>query len=326
MNDPLRGRGSFVTIVAVLVLLLGARSAAAQEPSGRARESFAEGNRLVREERWSEALAAFERARKDRAHASTSFNVGVCLRALGRYSGAARSFHEAIARDGENHELAPGAAEQAKIYETEMRAAVGYIALELEPADATIIVDGRALERDGDRFVLGEPTTTAAPLPSGKGLLELDPGRHIVQLAAVGFSRVALPLEVRTGATLAAPLSLAKLPAEIVFVSTPLAAAVRVEGVDVGATPLRIERPPGTYKVLLAREGYVPYAATIKVAPGDKATVRAELAADKPSIFTRWWFWSGVGVVVAGAAVTTYALTREPAPLTGGGLGWVAGR
>ena len=78
--------------------------------------------------------------------------------------------------------------------------------------------------------------------------------------------QVALPLDVRTAATLEAPLSLAKLPAEIVFVFTPLAAAVRVEGVDVGATPLRIERPPGTYRVLLARQGYVPYAAAIKVA------------------------------------------------------------
>ena len=195
----------------------------------------------------------------------------------------------------------------------------------LSPSDATIIADRRALERDGDKLVLGDPTTTAAHLEAGRGVIELDPGRHLVQLAATGFSRIVTPIDARTGLTLESTLSLAKLPAEITFVSTPLAAAVRVQGIDVGATPLRIERPPGAYKVVLTRDGYVPFASTIKVSPGERATVRAELAAE-PSILTRWWFWTGVGVVVAGAAVSTYALTREPAPLTGGGLGWVAGR
>lgn len=312
----------------VVALLVAAPSAAlAQEPGGRAREAFAEGNRLVREERWAEALAAFERARQDRPHASTSFNSGVCLRALGQYSASARRFQEALARDVEHHELAAGTADQARIFESEMRATVGAVALVIEPADATVIVDGRAWERSGsDRLVLGAATTTAVALPAGRGLLELDPGRHIVQLAAPGFSRVVTPIEIRPGVVTESTLVLARLPAEIAFVSTPLAAAVRLEGVDVGATPLRVERPPGTYRVRLARAGYLPYDATVKLAPGEKATVRAELAADKPSILTRWWFWTGVGVVVAGAAVTTYALTREPAPLTGGGLGWVAGR
>jgi len=320
-----RARASFA-VALLIALLCGVRPSAAQEPSGRARESFTEGNRLVREERWAEALAAFERARQDRPHASTSYNIGVCLRSLGQYGRAARSFREALLRDGEKHELAPGTGDQAKIYEREMRATVGLASLVVEPADATVIIDGRGWERDGERLVLGDATTVAVALPGGRGLVELDPGRHIVQLAAPGFTRVVTTIDLRTGGTTEAPLVLARLPAQIAFVSTPLAAAVRVEGVDVGATPLRIERPPGTYEVRLARAGYVAYAAKIKVAPGEQATVTADLAADRPSIVTRWWFWTGIGVVVTGAAVTTYALTREPAPLTGGGLGWVAGR
>ena len=29
-----------------------------------------------------------------------------------------------------------------------------------------------------------------------------------------------------------------------------------------------------------------------------------------PPIYTRWWFWTGIGVVAAGAGVATYELTR----------------
>ena len=38
-----------------------------------------------------------------------------------------------------------------------------------------------------------------------------------------------------------------------------------------------------------------------------------------PSLFSRWWFWAGVGVVVAGAGVATWELTRPR--LTAGNLG-----
>ena len=51
----------------------------------------------------------------------------------------------------------------------------------------------------------------------------------------------------------------------------------------------------------------------------------ATLKLHKPSIVTRWWFWTAAAAVVAGATITTYALTRpapERPPLDGGGLGW----
>lgn len=61
------------------------------------------------------------------------------------------------------------------------------------------------------------------------------------------------------------------------------------------------------------------------VLPGQSLNVSATLREDKPALTQRWWFWTGVGVVVAGAAITTYALTRpdpERPAINGGGLGW----
>jgi hypothetical protein len=42
-------------------------------------------------------------------------------------------------------------------------------------------------------------------------------------------------------------------------------------------------------------------------------------ADETPPIYKRWWFWTGVGVVVIGAVATTVALTRpsDPSPYRG---------
>jgi tetratricopeptide (TPR) repeat protein len=44
-------------------------------------------------------------------------------------------------------------------------------------------------------------------------------------------------------------------------------------------------------------------------APAPAAPPPAPPPADRP-IYARWWFWTGVGVIAAGAGVATYELTR----------------
>lgn len=55
-------------------------------------------------------------------------------------------------------------------------------------------------------------------------------------------------------------------------------------------------------------------------APGTTLTKRAEPAIDPAdsggSIVTKWWFWTGLAVVVAGGAVTAFALTSSQSGLT----------
>jgi hypothetical protein len=54
--------------------------------------------------------------------------------------------------------------------------------------------------------------------------------------------------------------------------------------------------------------------------------LNATLTAERPAITTRWWFWTGIGAIVAGAAIASagvYFATRSPTPPDGGGLGWV---
>lgn len=313
-------------VLASALFFVQIAAAHAQTAGEGAREAFEQGTKLVKEERWAEALASFERASVARPHATTSFNIGFCLRALGRYSAAAKSFREALARSEGSRELAPSLAQDARAFEAEMIAALSHVALVVAPADAAISIDGRALVPDGSSFVLGSETSEGTALSDGKATVLLDPGRHLVSLSRKGYARVSTPLSVTEGSIVERRFDMTSLPATLRIESTPRGAAVRIADIDVGLTPLAVERPPGNYRVTLLQKGYSRYETTMKVGPGEMADVRAGLTRETPSLFSRWWFWTTVGVVAAGAAVTTYVLTRPAEPLTGGSLGWVAGR
>ena len=49
------------------------------------------------------------------------------------------------------------------------------------------------------------------------------------------------------------------------------------------------------------------------LALGDKRELDIELH-KPPSVFARWWFWTAIGVVVAGAAATVIAFQVEKKP------------
>jgi hypothetical protein len=127
------------------------------------------------------------------------------------------------------------------------------------------------------------------------------------------------------GSTIELPLVLDRLPAVIGVASNRPDAIVRVNGVDVGNPPAEVSRAAGRYSVTVSRSGFVTYEAEVLARPGERIDLTANL---HPLALTqRWWFWTGVGVVVVGAGVGTYLLARpetqatRPAP-DGGGLGW----
>jgi hypothetical protein len=100
---------------------------------------------------------------------------------------------------------------------------------------------------------------------------------------------------------------------------------VLIDDADVGLSPLTVSRPAGRYRVTLKKKGYVAFETVAAVDPGQTVDVTTKLVEDKPALTQRWWFWAGAGVLLAGAAATTYFLTR-PEPdrpaVDGGGLGW----
>lgn len=316
-------------------LLLPLQAWAADDPPEvvRAREAFVEGTALARDARWGDALQKFEASAQHHAHAGTTFNIGVCQRALGQYTRSRKSLllalqqHEAAG----GHVLAESVVNDIRTFLSEIDKVVATLDLRLEPASATILIDGRPLEPSGTQE--GLPLLVAGTLPAGAArtppasrfLVVLDPGTHVLLLSRKGFSDVVARETVRGGMRSALTLSLERLPATLMIEATEERAAISIDSIDVGLAPITLSRPPGRYHVVIRKKDFMTYETDAELQPGEKFKLTAVMRREEVSLTSRWWFWTGIGVAVVGTAVGTWYATRpepdKPA-LNGGGLGW----
>jgi hypothetical protein len=121
-------------------------------------------------------------------------------------------------------------------------------------------------------------------------------------------------------------LHLDVLPATIALRSDPPLGIVHIDRREVGLAPVEFERVGGTYQLEVTRDDYVPYRATLDLAPGQRADITAKLVPYHAPIYKKWWFWTIAGAVISGAAAGTYFAVR-PAPTRppsdAGGLGYI---
>lgn len=185
---------SLLTTLAALPLVAPTTSHADEIDDARA--AFERGARLAGEEQWREALAEFETSAKLKPHATTSYNIGYCLRALGRPTRAKKHFAEALRRDDASggQELSAERRAAAAEYIAEATAKIATASLSIAPADATITFDGSPLEAAGPgHFLAGtRPPGPGEKVPTPDAFtVELDAGPHeIVVATADGRSKV----------------------------------------------------------------------------------------------------------------------------------------
>jgi hypothetical protein len=332
--------------IAAIVALFHAHAAAQEPPEAapaegvenatlmQARAAFMSGTELVKEAKWSEALAAFERASALRSHAVTTFNMAVCLRALGRYVLARKRFLEARTLDdaASRVQLSDSLRADLEAMLQQIDKILVRVQVTLQPSTATIAIDGRPLELLDAKH--DTPILLAGTRVSGRGErapaarfdVLVDPGAHVITLARRGYRDAIVNKTFAPNETAQLDLTIERLPARVRIDAAPKNAAVMVNGRDAGTTPLDLERRAGTYEVLVQKEGYVPYAQTVTLAAGQQVSIRARLPVEPPDLYQRWWFWTAIVGAAASIAVTTFvAVYRapEPDPPNGGGLGWV---
>ena len=303
---------SLVAPALVVALLFAPASAQADdEATTRARAEFVAATDHVKNARWGEALAAFERSAELRPHPLTTFNIGACERALGRYTRARATLEKALAANeaGGKHELAPSFVADAKKWIDDIDRVLVHTAIVVRPADASLLVDGG-------------PVRTA----NGRVALVLDPGTHVFSLSRAGFVNGIVNKTFAPGSSPEVVLDLQSLPATLRIASDRGGSVVAVDDLDVGVAPVQLTRPAGTYSVVVRKPGFVTYESRVKVGPGEEPAILARLPEETTPVTKKVWFWSVAAVVVAGAAVGTYFLTRpdpeRPEP-NGGALGWV---
>jgi len=297
----------------------------------RARELFARGTTLVRSAQWTEALAAFEESNRLRPHPITTYNVGACDRALGRYTVAQAMLERALAEEAGSAKLPESLRGEARTYLLEMARLLVHIELTITPSDAAVALDGRPLQTmdrpDGSKVLVAGQRAAGRgeALPATSVEVLLDPGTHLITLSRKGFSDAVVTKTFSPGTHAALKLNLDKLPATLRVSSNQERSLVRVDRIDVGYAPVELQRPAGPYLIAVEKPGFSSYETRFKLNPGEETDIKATLS--PTPITEKWWFWTAVGVLATGAVIGTYFATRgEPAPerppLDGGGLGW----
>jgi hypothetical protein len=308
MNAP---RVSFVLIAALVSLpsLTRAQSTPAPAPVSdanriAAREAFERGVALIEQERWADAITELQRARELRVTPAVLYNLGLAMRAVGRNREAMAAFREFTSMATSANGATPQLIARVDAYIRELSAGLARIDLQIEPPTASTRIDG---------------TVVVASRP-----IEVDPGRHVVQVEADGYATETRTLEVQRGTQSTVVLRLVPtlLSSRLMVVAEPSNALVRLDGNDVGFGTVEETVRPGAHSIEVSAEGYATFRRQYDAVAGQNQTVRATLS-NRRTVFESPWFWLSVGVVAVGAGVAGYFLLRDVEPPYRGTLGTV---
>jgi PEGA domain/TPR repeat len=157
--------------------------------------------------------------------------------------------------------------------------------------------------------VLGVTPLAPMMLSSEKGELSVTkegffPWAKMVELSGGGDASFDIPLASRSTQGL-------------LKVDSPLAgAAVSIDGQAGGNVPFETTLTTGTYRVKLMKDGFEAQETSIVLGSGETKALSLVLDPIKP-IYSRWYFWAGIGLAVAGGVATGVALTTERPPVEG---------
>jgi copper chaperone CopZ len=241
-----------------------AAESAGDTPEGtlEARRHFKVGIRLYQDTNYAGALVEFEAAYAAKPGPGSLQNVALCQKALFRYREAAATLEQLLAQHAA--ELSEGEKKAVTDAITELHGLVGSIVVDVDPSDAKVTLDGRALA----------PSELHVPV-------EVNVGEHSVVADAAGYARLARVVSVASGQE-AVPVEL-KLKATDGFLSVVASdprAAIAVDGVTRAFQAWKGGvKPDEDHLIQVFREGYESYESTVKVELGETLEVHADLGA-----------------------------------------------
>ncbi len=262
------------------------------EVRAQAAELKKKGDYLMENIKYDEAFAAYSDAYNLAAEPALLYNMGRALQALSR-------FPEALALFERFEKAAPPElkAKVPKLNELlqEVRARTSTLQVICNVAGARILVR--------DRVVGITPLAGPIQVVSGAGGVEVDAEGYLSIKQEVLF-----PGAGET--TLKFDLMPARSVGMLVVRTLPSEAAVVVDGKTMGHAPVETVLSVGPHRIKVTHDGYgdAETSATVPLNGRQEITLRLEKT---PPIVARWWFWAGVGVVVAGGVVLTVALLTE---------------
>ena len=241
----------------------GVGGAAAEDPvRSRARALGGEARELYLQGRYLEAAALLDRVHELVPAPQVLYNLARCMHKAGRLDDALVLYRRYL--DGE-----PGAADREEIASLLAELSRRLIA-ETVPIELAVAPSGAAASIDGSR---------SWACPAAPCTLRLAPGTYELALSQPGWRTLRRPLVVEAGRAPRLELTLEAEPplaARLLVKGDLPGAAVRLDGEELGLTPgpaggwtIR----PGTHRVEVAREGYVPWQASVVSTGGEQLVI-----------------------------------------------------
>jgi hypothetical protein len=305
--------------IVVLICLLASATAVAQpsEPpppelpqqppnpdEQKATVHFTQGVALFNQGNHVAALAEFEAAYKLLGRASILFNVGLAQHKLFRYAEAIESLERYLAEGKDGNEA--NRAEATRMV-AGMKALLADITLTIQPAGATIRVDGRE-------------HPAKAPLAKP---LQLAAGIHQVEVTLDGYTgwKKDIMVAAQSPQTFAVALVMIPKTGRLRIATSVPRATITLDGVARGYGPLELELQPGGHQIEVVAPNHHVKRDELVVAVGQTrdVTITLDRIVRTKSWYQRWYVWAGAAVIAGG--VTAFGLTggftSTEAPLPG---------
>jgi hypothetical protein len=141
---------------------------------------------------------------------------------------------------------------------------------------------------------------------------KVEPGHHVAWFRSPGYQSAEVSFEAEEGKLVAAQALLKEIPAQLALTSSPAGAAVTIDGIPVGVTPLwGRQLPAGKHLVVVTTRGRYAWARTIDLERAEKRTLSAGLEVTR----RRRVAWTGLlaaaALAVAGTVTGLLALSAR---------------
>ena len=282
------GSSSPLALLALLALVvLGqAASACAQDGDRRARAAFERAVVALRDGQFAQARDLFERSIEESPSAAAAFNLAVACRGTGEGLRAEAVLDQLLT--GRFGELTESRRREVTLLRDEIAAEAATLSLTVRGPSGSVRwsarVDGRLIAQD---------TAT----------LRLDPGRHIIVVAADGFVEEERRVALERGASVGLEVVLEARPelqvGRLVLEAPSEDLGVEILGVARGNGAIERELRPGDYVVRVTR-GEVRRESTVRVEGGATTRFRFDDPTAGLDLTREPAFWVIGGVVVVG--------------------------
>lgn len=166
-------------------------------------------------------------------------------------------------------------------------------------------------------IAIGDRTSATGCTTAPKEIRISVPARQAVvdvKLTADAYQAQSARIPVTGGGPVVA-VTLAVLPkatsGKLFVRATPPDARISIDGVERGNPPLEVPIAVGAHTLDLSANHHDAKHLPIVIEAGKTKDMTVELQRSAP-ITTKWWFWTGVGVVVTGIVLTTWYLVAQP--------------